>query len=313
MKRLILGTRGSPLALAQTEMTRNVLAAVYPELQVEVVTFVTRGDRKLDLNLLQKGEGGGKGLFTRELEEALLDGRIDVAVHSLKDLPGHNPEGLEITAVLERAPTADVLIGRSAAGFESLAQGAVVGTSSIRRARQIQALRPDVNVVEWRGNVQTRLRKLGQSEVDAIVLAQAGLERLGFSCASGSLSFEQWTFRVSSLEKYVLPAIGQGAVALQSALGRGEVAALLARVNHGDTMTCVRAERALQRLLSGDCSIPVGVRTLLDGVSLSMEALLFSPGSAVPAVAFSTGSASEPELLAERVFAGLQLGIASSK
>src|SRR6478735_9932852 len=141
--RLILGTRGSALALAQVDLTEAALAKAWPELQTQRQTFLTRGDQKLDLNLLQKGDGGGKGLFTRELEYALLEGAIDVAVHSMKDLPGHNPPGLEIAAVLERAPIADVLVSKIDGGFAALPQGAIVGTSSIRRARQIAWHRPD--------------------------------------------------------------------------------------------------------------------------------------------------------------------------
>src|SRR5688500_14206646 len=156
--RLILGSRGSALALAQVDLTEAALGGACPSVATERKLFVTRGDQKLDLNLLQKGDAGGKGLFTRELEEALLNGSIDVAVHSLKDLPGHNPAGLEIAAVLERAPVADVLISKAPGGFAGLPKGACVGTSSIRRARQLLWHRPDLQVEEWRGNVQTRLR-----------------------------------------------------------------------------------------------------------------------------------------------------------
>jgi hydroxymethylbilane synthase len=305
MKRLVLGTRASPLALAQVELTRRALLAVFPEMEVAVETFVTRGDRKLDLNLLQKGEGGGKGLFTRELEEALLDGRIDVAVHSLKDLPGHNPPGLAIPAVLQRAPTGDMLISRQAASFEHLPQGAVVGTSSIRRARQIRWLRSDIRIVEWRGNVQTRLRKLGESqEVDAIVLAEAGLERLGFDCGGPELKHADWVFRLSSLAGWLVPAIGQGAVALQAVADNAPVNAVLAGVNHQETLLCVRAERALQRLLSGDCSIPVGARTRLNGAVLEMEALLFAEEGVAPRRAKASGQ--DPERVAAEIFEGLQ-------
>ena len=175
MNRFILGTRGSALALAQAELTGAALRREAPELTIEQKIFVTRGDLKLDLSLIRASEAGGKGLFTRELEEALLAGTIDVAVHSLKDLPGHNPLGLEITAVLPRASTADVMIAREAESLEALPLGSVLGTSSVRRARQLGWLRPDLVIEEWRGNVQTRLRKLGESErVGGIILAQAG-------------------------------------------------------------------------------------------------------------------------------------------
>ena len=148
MNTLRIGTRGSALALAQVDLTEAALARVLPELRTEREIFITRGDQKLDLNLLTRGEAGGKGLFTRELEDALMEGRIDVAVHSLKDLPGHNPAGLEIAAVLERAPTADILVSKIPGGLEALPHGAQVGTSSVRRARQIGWLRPDLIIGE---------------------------------------------------------------------------------------------------------------------------------------------------------------------
>lgn len=273
---------------------------------LEIKKFTTRGDQKLDLNLLQKSEAGGKGLFTRELEEALLAGEIDVAVHSLKDLPGHNPAGLEITAVLERAATADVLISRDASEFSELPDGAIVGTSSVRRACQLRWLRPDIEIVEWRGNVQTRLRKLVESGTTAgIILAQAGLARLGFAVESGMLQFEGADLRVASLAEQLLPAIGQGAIALQCVAGRAEVTEVLGAVNHEPTMICVRAERELQRLLSGDCSIPIGVRTLLRGDSLEMEAILFGKTEQPPMEARSVGTADDPEGLAGKIFAAL--------
>ncbi len=306
MKRVVLGTRSSPLALAQAELTREALRGRFPEMEVELATFTTRGDQKLDLSLLQKGEGGGKGLFTKELEDALLDGRIDVAVHSLKDLPGHNPPGLEVQAVLERAPTADILLCREAADLDGLPTGALVGTSSIRRARQLQWLRPDLQITDWRGNVQTRLRKLGNStEAAGIVLAQAGLDRLGFRWEDGLLRFEEFAFRVSSLAGRVLPAIGQGAIALQASVGRPEVAVVLAAVNHEASLVGVRAERALQRLLSGDCSLPVGVATRVEGAELVMDALLFHGTDPAPVRVQCRGAVNDPETLAQKTLDAL--------
>ncbi len=308
-----LGTRASPLAIAQVELTREALAQRFPDLRIEVRKFTTRGDQKLDLSLLKMSEAGGKGLFTKELEEALLSGEIDVAVHSLKDLPGHNPPGLQLTAVLERAPTADTLITRDAADFDALPPGSIIGTSSIRRARQIRWLRPDLAIEDWRGNVQTRLRKLGESgRVAGIVLAQAGLERLGFDTSSGHLDFESWRFRVSSLGGHLLPAIGQGAIALQSRADRDDVSAVLRAINHEPTFTCIRAERELQRLLSGDCSMPVGVSTELKEWSLEMRAILFGPEGQSPAKARSTGFPDDPEQIARAIFAELQDQLAHS-
>src|SRR5687767_6906213 len=186
MDRIVLGTRGSALALAQAELTEQTLRRAFPQLLIERRVFVTRGDRKLDLSLLRSGEAGGKGLFTRELEEALLAGSIDFAVHSLKDLPGQQLPELQVTSVLERASTDDVLIARNAARFDALPHGAHLGTSSVRRARQLQWLRPDLQIVEWRGNVPTRLKKFAESmEIDGIILAEAGLIRLGWNLAGG--------------------------------------------------------------------------------------------------------------------------------
>ena len=307
MTRFVLGTRGSALALAQAELTRKALAAAYPGLEVEQRVFVTRGDQKLDLSLIRANEAGGKGLFTKELEDALLGGTIDVAVHSLKDLPGHNPAGLAVTAVLERAATADVLILKEACSFEALPQGAVLGTSSVRRARQLRWLRPDLVIEEWRGNVQTRLRKLGESgRVAGIVLAQAGLERLGYDLAAGVLAFPPWSFQVASLGGHLLPAIGQGAIALQSRADRPEVAAILKMIDHAGTHVAIKAERELQRLLAGDCGLPVGVRTTIRGDRLHMRAILFGPESEPPKQVEAEGGTDAPEQVAAEIFARLR-------
>jgi len=305
LKSLILGTRGSALALAQVELTAQALAAAFPGMAVERKVFVTRGDVKLDLSLIRANEAGGKGLFTKELEDALLSGAIDVAVHSLKDLPGHNPPGLAVTAVLERAPTADVLITREPCTLRDLPPGAILGTSSVRRARQLQWRRPDVRIEEWRGNVQTRLRKLAErTDVAGIILAQAGLVRLGHDLSAGRLAVEQGTFHVASLADDLLPAIGQGAIALQSRADRAEVTAVLQKIDHPATHLAIRAERELQRLLAGDCALPVGVRTTLAGGAIRMRAILFGEETAPPQLA--EAEAATPEAVAAEVFAQLE-------
>lgn len=304
MNSLILGTRGSALALAQVELTANALAAAFPGMPVERKVFVTRGDVKLDLSLIRANEAGGKGLFTKELEDALLSGEIDVAVHSLKDLPGHNPPGLAVTAVLERAPTADVLITKQPLTLRRLPYGAILGTSSVRRARQLQWARPDVRIEEWRGNVQTRLRKLAErDDVAGIILAEAGLVRLGHDVGAGVLAVEEGKFHVASLADDLLPAIGQGAIALQSRADRAEVTAVLQKIDHAPTHLAIRAERELQRLLAGDCSLPVGVRTALVGDTIQMRAILFGPESAPPRLGDAEGAT--PEAVAAEVFAQL--------
>jgi hydroxymethylbilane synthase len=303
--RLILGTRGSALALAQVDLTEAALAKAWPALETQRQTFITRGDQKLDLSLLQKGDAGGKGLFTRELEHALLDGKIDVAVHSMKDLPGHNPAGLEIAAVLERAPVADVLVSKVQGGLSALAQGAIVGTSSIRRARQLAWHRPDLRIEDWRGNVQTRLRKLGERhDVSGIVLAEAGLRRLHYAIEEGSFDCEGGRFFASSLADVLIPAIGQGAVALQARADRPDVAAILAKINHAPTMLAIRAEREVQRLLAGDCSVPVGVRTELVGELLKLRGILFHPEGGDPVIAEAEGT--DPEAVARELSAQLK-------
>lgn len=305
MKTLRIGTRGSALALAQVDLTEAALARVLPELKTEREIFITRGDQKLDLNLLTRGEGGGKGLFTRELEDALLEGRIDVAVHSLKDLPGHNPPGLEIAAVLERAPTADILVGKISGGLYALPQGAHVGTSSVRRARQIAWLRPDIAIEEWRGNVPTRLRKLGErTDVAAIVLAEAGLRRLGctLDLERGILKYDGGEWCAASLAGKIIPAIGQGAIALQIRSDRAEVREVVVAINHGPTMLAVRAEREVQRLLSGDCSLPVGVHTEFRGDRIFLRGILFSEPGKSPVQTEVEGAADEPEKAAGALF-----------
>jgi hydroxymethylbilane synthase len=303
--RLVIGSRGSALAVAQVILTEAALAKACPEIAPERRIFITRGDQKLDLNLLRAGEAGGKGLFTKELEDALLAGSIDVAVHSLKDLPGHNPPGLEIVAVLERAPTADVLVGKAGGGLDSLPHGSRVGTSSVRRSRQLAWLRPDIVIEEWRGNVPTRLRKLGERpDVAAIVLAEAGLRRLGYevNLESGRLKWEGGEFHAASLADRMLPAIGQGTIALQACADRRELSGVLARINHEPTMVAIRAEREVQRLLAGDCSVPVGVRVDLRDGRILMRGILFGEPGEPPVEAVAEGEGTEPEKAARELF-----------
>lgn len=308
MNEIVLGSRGSALAVAQVELTESALAVACAGLATRRELFTTRGDIKLDLNLLRAGEAGGKGLFTKELEDALLSGGIDVAIHSLKDLPGNNPLGLDIVAVLERAPIGDVLISKVPGGLDALPHGARVGTSSIRRARQLAWLRPDLQIEEWRGNVPTRLRKFGENlEVAAIVLAEAGLRRLGYALdfEKGSLACESGVFFASSLLGKLLPAIGQGAVALQARADRDDVREVLAKINHQPTMLAIRAEREVQRLLSGDCSLPVGVRTDLKDGRIAMTGILFHAEGQPPREAFAEGPVAEFARVAADLVAGL--------
>jgi len=290
--RLILGTRGSALALAQARLAADALRPLFPGIEPQTRVITTSGDRKHDLSLIRRTPSGAKGLFTKELEEALLSGEIDVAVHSCKDMPGEMPPELVLAAVLPRAATADILITRSPGTLADLPPGAVIGTSSVRRARQILWKRPDLATEEIRGNVQTRLRKLRESErLAGTVLAQAGLDRLGVQPGSGVIESEHGLFYTSPLE--ILPAIGQGAIALQT---RRADAPRLAAVNHEPTWRAIRAERELMRLLAGDCNLPVGVASRLEGAELVLEAILFGAPGEPPREAAARGT--EPEAVA---------------
>lgn len=243
---LRIGSRGSPLALAQVEQVKARLAGAWPELAergalaVEIIR--TSGDRIQDRPL---SEAGGKGLFTKEIEEALLAGTIDLAVHSMKDMPTALPEGLEIACLLPREDPRDALIG--AAGLADLPQGAVVGTSSLRRKAQLLARRRDLKIVDFRGNVDTRLRKLERGEVHATLLALAGLKRLGLEGkATSILATEE-----------ILPAVAQGAIGIETRTGDTRVRDLLAPLNHPPTARAVTAERALLEVLDGSCRTPI--------------------------------------------------------
>lgn len=302
-KTIRLGTRGSALALAQAELTAAALRHAYPGVEIETRVITTSGDQKLDLSLIKRTPAGAKGLFTKEIEEALVRGEIDIAVHSCKDMPGEMLDGLILAAVLERAPTGDVLITKEAVTLETLPQGSEIATSSVRRARQLAWARPDLQISEIRGNVQTRLRKLVESQTLAgIILAHAGLERLGFHIP-GELKTEQGTFQTTLLDTF--PAIGQGAIALQTRAGD---AGLVAPVNHLPTWRAITAERELMRLLQGDCNLPVGVRSSEPKPgSLQLEALLFDTDDASkpPRKGAATGDIETPGRIAADVFTQL--------
>ncbi len=265
---LRIGTRGSPLALAQAELVRAALATAHPELaaagMLELVVIRTTGDRVLDRPL---AEIGGKGLFTKEIDEALLDRRIDLAVHSMKDVPTVLPEGIVIAAVPERADPRDVLLARGAASLAALPKGCLVGTASLRRAAQVLAARPDATVVPLRGNVQTRLAKLERGEVGATLLAVAGLARLGLGTAGGT--------PLSPSE--MLPAVAQGAIGIVCRAEDEELRAMLAALAHAPTGRCVAAERALLAELDGNCRTPIAALAVERPEGLVLEGLLASP------------------------------------
>ncbi|QNM97090.1 hydroxymethylbilane synthase [Chitinimonas koreensis] len=262
--RLVIATRESALALWQARHIAARLEALHPGLAVELLGMTTQGDRILDVTL---NKIGGKGLFVKELETALAEGRADLAVHSMKDVPMRLPEGFAIAAVTEREDPRDAFVSNRYADVAALPQGAVVGTSSLRRESQLRAARPDLVVRPLRGNVQTRLRKLDDGEFDAIILAAAGLRRLGLDDRIRS---------VLSVEAS-LPAPGQGALGIEIRADRTDLAALLAPLNHAETADCVAAERALSLRLDGSCQVPLGAYAeVVDGQFLRVRGFVAS-------------------------------------
>lgn len=253
MKILKIATRQSPLALWQAEHIRARLEALHADLKVELVTFVTQGDKILDTPLAKIG---GKGLFVKELEAALLDGRADLAVHSMKDVPMALPEGLSLPVICEREDPLDAFVSNTYHSFDELPQGAKVGTSSLRRKTQILKQRPDLNIIDLRGNVGTRLSKLDSGLYDAIILASAGLKRLGLADR----------IRHTLQPEISLPAVGQGALGLECRATDQDVLDLILPLLHAETDVCVRAERAFNAYLEGGCQVPIaGYATLNQG------------------------------------------------
>jgi hydroxymethylbilane synthase len=301
VSRIVLGTRGSDLARAQTAMVQSALTRVAPEIEVAIEIITTRGDEN-SRHAVEPTDrrAGRKGLFTSEIERALRERQIDVAVHSAKDLPSDASEGLEICAALPRAAVEDVLIAKSSADFDSLPSHVAIGTGSVRRQHQLRWLRPDLELVDLRGNVPTRLRKLIANPWAGIVLARAGLERLGFDCSSGELSFEGTLLRSCVLprEKF-LPAGGQGIVALQVRSDDDATRAVISALSDDGALLCLRAEREFLRLLQGDCGTPVGVQAAIENETMTIHGQFFAEGAAEPRVATLRGELAQttPELL----------------
>ncbi|WP_218955124.1 MULTISPECIES: hydroxymethylbilane synthase [unclassified Acinetobacter] len=258
MNILKIATRQSPLALWQAEHIRARLEALHANLKVELVTFVTQGDKILDTPLAKIG---GKGLFVKELEAALLDGRADLAVHSMKDVPMALPEGLSLAVICEREDPLDAFVSNTYNSFDELPQGAKVGTSSLRRKCQILKQRPDLEIIDLRGNVGTRLSKLDAGNYDAIILASAGLKRLGLG------------ERIRhTLEPVVsLPAVGQGALGLECRNQDQTVLDLILPLMHTETNACVRAERAFNAYLEGGCQVPIAGYATLENGQIHLE------------------------------------------
>ena len=289
MKTLKIATRQSPLALWQAEHIRARLEALHPTLEVELVTFVTQGDILLDTPLAKIG---GKGLFVKELEAALLDGRADLAVHSMKDVPMRLPEGLTLALMCEREDPFDAFVSNHYATFDDLPLGAKLGTSSLRRKCQILKQRPDLDVIDLRGNVGTRLSKLDAGLYDAIILASSGLKRLEL----------QSRIRHNLTATVSLPAVGQGALGLECRAQDQQVLDLIMPLMHDETDICVRAERAFNAYLEGGCQVPIAGYATLDGQQLSMEGRVGSVDGQTLLYGFVQGTADQAEQL------GIQLG-----
>jgi hydroxymethylbilane synthase len=284
---LRLGTRGSKLALAQTGLVRDALAAAVPPLAapgaIDIAAIRTTGDAIQDRPL---AEAGGKGLFVKEIEEALLAGRIDAAVHSMKDMPTVQPAGLAIAAFLPREDVRDVLIATSAQRIADLKRGAVVGTSALRRKAQLLHLRPDLEIVNFRGNVDTRLAKLKAGQAEATLLALAGLKRLGLVTGT------------PVPEEEILPAVGQGAVCIECRADDARTRGWLAAIDHAPTATCVAAEHAMLAVLDGSCRTPIAGHAVLDAKgAVRLRGLIAKPDGSELIAGERRGPSSDAERL----------------
>ena len=292
MKALIIGTRGSPLALAQVEIIRALLQKANRALPVETKVIKTSGDNFTNLSLIA---GGGKGLFTKEIEDQLLRGEIHIAVHSMKDLPTVLPDGLTIGAVPPREDVHDVLISKQFQSIQELPNAARVATSSIRRRAQLLALRPDLQVEEIRGNVETRLRKLAENDaLDALILAAAGLKRLGLWKKFGDFRWQEIGFDV------MIPAVGQGAIACEVREVDTETREALASINDLVTASCTTAERVFLRALGGGCQVPYAAHATVEGERLRMIGATFDPDGKNVRRAEMVGTKDNPRDVGER-------------
>lgn len=284
-----IGTRKSPLAMHQAGLVRDAILQAFDGLSVELCPMDTTGDLRTDRSL---ADIGGKGLFTKELEEAMLSNRVDIAVHSLKDMETHVKDELQLTAVLPRADARDALVMKDKkGGLASLAKGARVGTSSLRRSAMLRMLRPDIEIVPLRGNVNTRLDKLANNVADATVLAVAGLERLDLAHVISE--------RLDAKE--FIPAVGQGIIAIESRKRDEKVNALLAKLNHQPSWLAATAERSLLAALDGSCRTPIAAHAVLEGDSLSLTALVAKPDGTKHVKGEMRGKANDAERLGKEL------------
>jgi len=291
--KLVIASRESRLAMWQAEHVQARLQALYPDCDVSIVGMTTRGDQILDRALSQVG---GKGLFVKELEVAMTEGKADLAVHSLKDVPMDLPEGFALSAILEREDPRDAFVSNQYADLADLPAGAVVGTSSLRRQAMIAARFPDLVVRALRGNLDTRLRKLDQGEYAAIVLAAAGLKRLGLA----------QRIKAYLTPEDSLPAAGQGAMAIEILSSRTDLAAWLAPLNHADTALAVLAERSVSKAFGGSCQIPLAAHAALEGDQFRLCAMVATPDGAQIALADVHAPASQSAQVCAEVIAALR-------
>lgn len=285
---LRIATRSSPLALWQANDVKSRLEALHSNMRVELVQIKTKGDKILDTPLAKIG---GKGLFIKELEEAMLDGRADIAVHSMKDVPMELPPGFELPVICERDDPRDAFVSNNYTNIDALPQGARLGTSSLRRQSQMQALRPDLEIISLRGNVQTRLQRLDEGNFDAILLAAAGLRRLGLTDR----------IRDNIAPEQCLPAVGQGAVGIECREGDDKIKTLIAPLNHIDTWDRVTAERAMNRRLEGGCQVPIAGYAELQGDQLWLRGLVASEDGKEVLFAEATAHRSDAAALGVRI------------
>lgn len=285
---LRIATRKSPLAMWQAEHVKTRLIEAHQGLKVELVTFTTQGDKILDTPLAKIG---GKGLFVKELEVAILEGKADIAAHSIKDVPIEFPDGLFLSTILEREEPCDAFVSNSISSVQTLPQGAVVGTCSLRRKCQLLKKRPDLKIKDLRGNVNSRLEKLDDGDYDAIILACAGLVRLDME--------KRIKQRISS--SWILPAVGQGAVGLEARIDDEEVLNLISVLHHEDTADRIDAERALNKRLEGGCQVPIASYAMLDGDTLHLQALVGEPDGSLIIESDISGHRSEAKQLGTKL------------
>jgi hydroxymethylbilane synthase len=299
-ERIVIGTRGSELAQAQTQEVVDGMRARWADVTIETKIIRTSGDEGKKLKNLRAGR---KGLFTAEIERSLVNGDVDLAVHSAKDLPSELTRGTEIAAVLPRAPVDDVLVATTPCDLHSLPMDGIVATGSVRRKHQLHWKRPDLEIVDLHGNVPTRLQKLAKGEWHGIILARAGLERLSAIKKKDHVAIQGNEFPMAVLPREIfLPAGGQGVIALQIRSGDDRIKVLIEPLNHFDTRLCLRAEREFLRLLHGDCNQPVAVLAIVEGTVMKICAQVFDLGATKPREAAVEGPSEDAERLAAQLF-----------